>query len=757
MAAKKGFFDSIFKKFGSNVYDFTSYQECLDALQSPDPIQRVCGLEHISRLHVALVQDPNPFEVLMRNDDDLQVQEAAMNLLGEIGTEQCLFSLIEMLAFPDQWLRARAATVLSQMHDPRALQAIKEAYNGIKPEYQQSVRRAISSLEEALSKQSSAPKDPEHSDSSFTEDSSITFNTPGSGSLKNQPVPAFEFIDDDDSTQPQPFNTGAANQNFQQIQYNKPKPHSPSIYQNTYSERKSYGGAYGAYNDSEAIIREMLEHHLHMASSAEVNQSIAGAFYKSYAEKRDEAEKYLLKFLNDPALPVRLQVIQALITLNKPYYYLPQFKSLLNDPSPEICLMGIVAISGVEDAEIAEKILPLITSRHEKLQKFSQNYFLIHNTEEMAEIILKNIERGDEEFKMACAALLAKMNGDSTRNTLKKALQKQDLSDNIISAILEKLPPNYSDVVISSLPALILRKDEKLFNLTLRFLCNQNDILVKDYVLSMLSSQNNTVKGRSLSILGELKLKQHAKDVFALLNDSSDYVRLQAARAIGEMNAVEYSNTIFAAINNDKSNVNKMEYVKVILSLQGVKAVGPLVSLLSGAAEELKCTILESISRFEVEKIDTATVAKQLMPLLNSSDIRVFFYTVLILVKFGIREFPYDKQKMLQMLWSLAKEARNPAKIRRDSLFCIYTIAGEGSRSILKTIVQNDRDESVVIMAMQYLAELGGHDVMELLARHSANPSQAISSAAVQLANSLKSAQETEAAEHQPDESVPDA
>ena len=748
--AAKGFFASMFKK----SYDYAVFQDCVDALYDDDAIARVSALENLGRLHlqqITLVSDTAKLEELMRNDDNLQVQEAAITLLCEMGTPHCVDALMDMLAFPDQWLRVKAAIVLADIKDLRVLEALKEAYNGIKPDYQPSVKKAISKLEETLNNQPiqksnssntsgtqaifigeipEPPPAPAPENKGFGANSSISFDSSPSGDLKKeQPSVAMSYeLNKEES----PLFFG---DNFIAPEPPKPAKVSNDPYVRNYRDKKTSSTQSYSQSNSENVMREMLEHHLATASYSPADSSIAGALYKAYAEKREEAEHFISTFLNKPQLHLRLQAIQSLITLNKPEKYLEKFKQLLRDPSQEICFMAIVAVSSIEDEEIAETILPYITSSHEKLQRFSQNYFIIHSNDQISGIVFKSIENNqNEEYQIAAISLLVKMENDLIKGTLKKILQNSSLPDKIITVLLEKLPAKYSDVVIFSLRSLLGRKDELIFNLLLRFLNESTNGLIHDLMAFSLKDKNPLLRGRAILLLGELKAKEYVKEIYEMLIDPDTFVRLSVAKTLGKLQAQEYSNAIFKAIHADRSNVNKVEYMKVLFELQGTKAVAPLLPLLQSATDEFKYNILELISKNDLSNLNVAEMSKQLVPLLTTTDMRVFFYTVLTLAKMGMKEFPYDRQKLLQTVWNLAKDSRNPSNIRRDAVFCIYSIAGEAGRQSLKAILQNEKDESVIAVVLTYLAKLGGHDSLEIIKQYKSSPSPFLAATASKLA-----------------------
>lgn len=744
--AAKGFFASMFKK----SYDYAVFQDCVDAMHDAnDAMARVTALESLARLHLehmVLVQDTSKLEELMRNDDNLQVQEAAITLLGAMGTAHCIDALLDMLAFPDQWLRVKAAIVLSEIKEQRVLEALRDAYDGIKPEYQQSVKKAISKLEEALNalpEQSPLNSKPqaifigeEPEQKKFSSNSSISFDATASGA-SNKSKTSVSISYETNKEEPLFFGDGFIDSpSAQKQEPPKPQKAQSDPYVRSYRDKKTSHAQ--KYNDSEEVMREMLEHHLHVASGSPADPSISGALYKAYAEKREEAEHFITTFLHKPQMHLRLQALQSLITLNKPDKYLNNFKQLLRDSSPEICFMAIVAVSSIEEEDIAKDILPHITSSSEKLQRFAQNYFVIHSNVQIAEILINSLVKSQsEDYQIMAISLLIRMENEQIRGNLKKILQNNSLSDKIITVLLEKLPVKYNDVVIASLPSLILREDERIFSLFLRFLGDPEDLIISDAIAFYLKNENPLVRGRAIALMGELNIKEHTKEIFEMFTDSDDFIRLSAAKTLGKLQAKEYSNIIFKAIVSDKANANKFEYIKVLFELQGAKAAMPLLSLLHSATDEFKYSIMELISKHDLTALNVTEVAKQILPFLNTTDVRVFFYTVLILVKIGMKDFPYDKQKLLQTVWNLAKDPRNPANIRRDAVFCIYSIAGESGRQSLKAILTNEKDESVIAVVLTYLSQLGGHDSLEILKIYKNSPIPFLSASASKLLDEM--------------------
>lgn len=787
---KTPFFGNLFKKSSST--DISSFNDCLEAIRNDDPYKRIEALENVLHNYINQITDIEPFAEIMRNDDNMQAQKIAMNILGEINTEECIKAIAYMITSPDQYIRANAINMLTGMKNVRAYYSLKEIYKTVRPEIQQSLKRAIEKMEYDLDI-SQEPKEVE--DNPKTGEINIISGmldfpeTTGEKGPDTQSKLSYEILDDDDEPETAKntkniikalkekerassmLNYGLEDEkspsstlNIQQIKNIESTSKSSDTSKTNKStklekEEDSYERViYESptvrssknkkddddinlqsinykFNDDdfvtpsketrkeikqteeerEEMLSEMMEQQLRTASGSEVDKNILRAYIAAYTDKDQDAINYLCNESQSGKNALRLQSLQALISLNTPEKFLPIFISEMKEQAPNMAIRGLIPVMNIHNVKVAEAVFYLTDSSDERLRNMAINYFLSNNTSEIFEFLYKAITEGADREKILGAALLARLNINETRPYLKKILQNIETPDRVILSIFDRLSPKYSDVVIASLPSLMQREDDRIFTGTARFLSDTDDLIAEEFLLQNLQNKDVRMRGKSILLLAKIKSLRGEVYLQSMIADIADYTRLQTAKAICEYEKPQYYELIVLAMQAEKHLGNKIEFVKIASQIYGKQLTPTLISMLNSPQEpEMIFTLIESLGKIQQGEYanQVVTVLKQFQ---QHKDMRVVYYALIAQIRLGNFDFGSQRGNLLGMLWNLINDKRNPTKIRKESLECLYSAAKEESYGILLDTVKTDTDESVVITAINLLAQYGDEKSMNAI------------------------------------------
>lgn len=719
--SNKNMFDSFLKKLGMESFDFESLGECMNALSHQESSVRIAALESISRKHFKYISDISPIISVMHGDENLQAQEIAITILGDIGSEACMEALMEMLSFRDQWLRVRAALALSQFSNPRAYKAIVDSLGGIKSEYHSTISRAIAKQEAmfgSLRNRSGSLFLPESR--SETEARPLQAPTfPQSVEYHTSTEDAGSYTDDGrEGGEEQVYELDFSDP----LLNNRSSASPPPSHQFVNTGASLYESAMClTHKKNEKILfsssafHEFLAFQLSKASNeADADAGILALYHKAFTENDASSVKSLISLVWSEKEALRFQAIQALSGLPVEGAVADLFMELLSDPSPDICFRAIAALSCHSEKAVAEKMLSFVASPHEQLKKMAQQYFLIHGSLEMADLIVANFS-GRPGERPVLASLIARMDLDEVKTPLKRLLQDFSTEESVVTSILEKLPPRHRDVVIASLPVLLQRREESVFMLLVRFLSDPDDLIVREYLRSNMGSASEIFRGRCAYLLGLLKDEGASGAVAALLADEKEYVRLQAAKALRLLNASRYAHQLQQSLMGDPSTANRLEYVRIIDDLFGNKALTCFVNAMKSSPMEVRCLILELCSRRVWQPNESAVLEKIAQSFLGEKDMRLVFYSLVLLVKLGVRRFSADTAMLTGLLEHLLRDSRNPEKIRREALFCFHALSPSGALKLIKSIVKSDPDRAVRMQCLELMAGYPPAEVGDLL------------------------------------------
>ena len=794
--------------FGNNKKntntDISSFNDCLEALRSYDQYKRIEALENVLHNHISKIKDIEPFAEIMRNDDNMQAQKIAMTILGEINTEECIKAIAYMITSPDNYIRANAIKILTDMKNIRAYYALKEIYKTVRPEIQQSIKRNIEKMEADLDI-ATEPKDSD--DSPKTGEINIISGmldfpeSTGEKGPDTQSKLSYEILDDDDEPDTakntkniikalkekerassmlkyglEDETSPSSTLNMQEIKNiestskptetptrakstkNQPKEEdsyeriiyeSPTVKSSKNKQEKtddddlklqSVSYKFNAdddiaiannYSQSEVkqpkeevkqtpeerqkMLSEMMEQQLHTASGSDVDKIILNAYISAYTDNNPEAIKYLCNESQSGKNVNRLQSLQALISLNTPEKFLQIFIAEMKEQSPNIAIRGLIPVMSLHNVEVAEAVFNLTDNHDERLRNMAINYFMNNNTSEILEFIYKAITEGSDRKKILGAALLARLNINETRPYLKKLLQNIETPDQIILSIFDRLSPQYNDVIIASLPSLMQRDDDRIFTGTARFLADTDDLIAEEFLLQNLQNKDVRMRGKSILLLAKIKSLRGEVYLQSMIADINDYTRLQTAKAIFEYEKPKYYELIVLAMQAEKHLGNKIEFVKMSSQIYGKQLTPTLISMLNSPQEpEMIFALIESLGKIQQDEYtnQVVTVLKQFQ---QHKDMRVVYYALITQIRLGNFDFGSQRGNLLGMLWNLINDKRNPTKIRKESLECLYSAAKEERYGILIDTVKTDTDESVVITAINLLAQYSDEKSMNAI------------------------------------------
>jgi len=750
MARKSGLFDSLFKKMGLKPYDFDILEECTRALGDKDPETRIKALEAIAQK--SDLQDVSPVIRIMREDANFRVQEAAMNAIGDLNRREGANALIEMLGAQDQWLKVKAAMILGQMGITEALDSIREASVSVRGEYQSAIERVISKMEaqlevekaqKVLPLKSAQPDSPRtRPDSPLSklqaaaaslEQSTEILSHAGSGPDKSMPATRMKPSEKVSTYQlsasdAQQFETKWLEGRKQMISA-APDERTPQVApppllreeRETSPERISVG---------DDKLEENLRFQLARASSAAADDRIVHYYYMALTRGDNDAEMALCSYLKGESEIHRLQALQALTGLERKPHVIEALTDCLGNCSPRMCWRLIVALCSVEDVRVARKLLDFLNDSDGKIRKHSHNYFLVHNTPDMIEVLMKDYHSCSEPVRVERASLIARMDIDEIRPAVSMILQNPQEYEKVVLSILDKLPPRQESVIYASLPVLLRRKEEAIMEIIPRFLRDTRNLLLIEYLRQNLFSAIEVIRGRSAILLGHIEDKATVHSIAKLLHDQSEYVRIQAGRALLALNAREHHKMLYALVKKDPSLKNRLEFIKIIDQLYQEQALVPFLDLLGDQLTEVKCLVLDILARRNWSEEDKQSIINTAHPLLDDEDSRVVFYALVLMVKLGAKSHISDRKKLLTLLWTVIKEERNPSKIRREALYAMLTISRNDTREVLKSIVKNDSDDEMRMQSAYYLSTYDGKDVEDALMAASRSASKDVANAA---------------------------
>ena len=754
MARKKSVFESIFKRIGLSVYDFSDFDECMLALQDKDPENRIKAIEELVPKHH--MDDITPIINVMLKDKNFQVQEAAMNALGDLKREEAVEPLITMLRASDQWLRVKAAMILIQIGDTRALQPIIDAAREMKGEYRSTVERLIPKLEALKFQKAKFPEPPP-----------AAWKTPAGA-----PAPAAPPADAPAGAPPQaaepaakPFSRPAARSYEEPVEVparedreipaeapvRAPESEPELLTPSTPAEQEGSRRERAVRRDYEDFVQsrvkapapvqpapqedkleEKLRFQLSRASSSRADEKIVEYYYNALVHGDQSAEEALCSYLKGPTDSARLQALQALSEIERKPHIVNALLEILNECSDQMCWRVIVALCGVQDLRVAEKVLPYLGDVDKKIRKFAENYFLIYPHQEMIDVLLADYAVVSENTRIERASLIARMDSEDAKPALAQLLQDQNQPEKVILAILDKLPPRQEDVIVASLPALIKRKEETLVDSLPRRLRDKNNLLLMEYLRQNLTGGKYVIRGRAAFLLGHLKDVPSSMTIASLLEDSSEYVRLKAAKALFALKSRDYYNALCNALRAEPNLRNKLEYIQIIDQLHRDRVLELFIDLLQDSTPEVRYLLLEHLSKRAVDAQEKEKIINTVQVYLEDADIRVVFYTIVLLAKLGSRKFSVDRHKLLSVLWTIIRDERNPSKIRREALFSMLYLSKEDTREVLKSIVKKDSDDEIRIQSAYYLANFDGDDVIDSLEQASRSPKKNVASAAME-------------------------
>ena len=718
MAKKTGLFDSLFKKIGLKVYDFNDIEECLRALQDKAPEFRIQALESLAQKEG--LEDIAPLIKVMKEDQNFQVKEAAMNALGELRRPESVDPIMDMLSAPDQWLRVKAAMVLGQIGDLRALQAIKDAHQTVRGEYQATIERLISRME--IQQEAQREKESHRESSRETR----TMKVP----VREQPAGPSEVL-------------GTVQKEKEEPRVETKRLHASELVDAANRAGRSFDDLFRFKQDpgqtrqekqqrkiDEDKLEENLRFQLSRASSSAPDETMVRHYYRALKEGDGQAERALCDGLRESSETVRLQALQALMGLERKPYIVDEMLAALDTCSPKMCWRIIVALCGVEDQKIARKLLNFLDDPDEKIRKYANNYFLLYKGQEMVDVILRDFSQCEEPVKMTRAELVARMDSDEIKHVLFGLIQDPRQPERVIRSILDKLPPRQEDIVAYSLPILIRRKEESLIEAVPRFIKNINNLLLIEYLRQNLTSQSDLLRGRSALLLGHLMDSSSSAAIAKLLQDGSDYVRLKAAKSLLVLKVRDYQKQLYQIARKDSSLRNRLEVIQVIDSLYGDKAVELFLELLQEQSSETRCLLLDILSKRTWAEEEREKIISHVQFLFGDEDMRVLFYLILLLVKLNSRTFLVDRKKLLTVLWTVLKEGKNPSRIRKEALYALLYLSRDDAREILKDLLRNDGDDDVRTQAAFFLANFEGKDIEEALIQACRTQNQNLAKAA---------------------------
>ena len=149
--------------------------------------------------------------------------------------------------------------------------------------------------------------------------------------------------------------------------------------------------------------------------------------------------------------------------------------------------------------------------------------------------------------------------------------------------------------------------------------------------------------------------------------------------------------------------------------IYGKQLTPTLISMLNSPQEpEMIFALIESLGKIQQDEYtnQVVTVLKQFQ---QHKDMRVVYYALIAQIRLGNFDFGSQRGNLLGMLWNLINDKRNPTKIRKESLECLYSAAKEESYGILLDTVKTDTDESVVITAINLLAQYSDEKSMNAI------------------------------------------
>ncbi|GEM_PF-2402185 len=745
MAKKTGLFDSLFKKIGLKPYDYDVIEECIRALGDSDPETRIKALEALSLK--SELQDVSPIIRLMREDVNFRVQEAAMNAIGDLNCREGVNPLIEMLGAQDQWLKVKAAMILGQMGVVDALDSIRNASTSVRGEYQSAIERVISKMEAQceLEKAQKAvqlqpppqpvtPQAPPETPLSKLRAAAAAFDPPAAAfgpaeSIPDISIPTAKLPPPEIASIYQPpgrasiyqppardtskYETKWLESRKQDIR-SAPDERTPQVTPPPLrrEERETSPERLAVGDDK---LEENLRFQLARASSAAADDRIVHYFYRALTKGEHDAEMALCSYLKGETETYRLQALQALTGLERKSHITDALLESLGNCSPKMCWRLIVALCSEEDERIAQKLLTFLNDPDEKIRKHSHNYFLVHNTPEMVNVLMRNYISCDERTRIERASLIARMDIDEIRPAVSMILQDPLEYEKVVLSILDKLPPRQESVISSSLPVLLRRKEETVIEVVPRFLRDTRNLLLVEYLRQNLFSAIEIIRGRSAMLLGHLQDRATVHSIAKLLHDQSEYVRFQAGRALLALNAREHHKTMYALVKKDPSLKNRLEFIKIIDQLYQDQALVPFLDLLTDQVMEVKCLVLDCLAKRTWSEEDRQRIITAAHPLLEDEDSRVVFYALVLLVKLGGKSYIVDKKRLLTLLWTVIKEERNPSKLRREALYSMLTISRNDTREVLKSLVKNDSDQEMRMQSAYYLSTYDGKDVEDAL------------------------------------------
>ena len=160
---------------------------------------------------------------------------------------------------------------------------------------------------------------------------------------------------------------------------------------------------------------------------------------------------------------------------------------------------------------------------------------------------------------------------------------------------------------------------------------------------------------------------------------------------------------------------NKIEFVKMATRIYGKQITPTLISMLSTVQEpEMIFIIIESLGKINQEEY-TNQVVQILRQYQQHRDMRIVYYALIAQIRLGNFDFGNQRGNLLGMLWNLINDKRNPTKIRKESIECLYAAAKEESFGIILDIVKTDNDESLVITAMNLLSEYNNEKAVKAI------------------------------------------
>jgi HEAT repeat protein len=745
MAKKAGLFDSLFKKIGLKVYNFDDLEDCLRGLVDKEPEYRIKALEAIGTRRK--LEDITPIIRVMREDENFQVQEAAMNVLGELMNHDAVDPLLEMLKAPDHWLRVKASMILGQLGDLTTLQAIKEAHGSVKGEYQATIERVIQKMEtrkevseEIGAAEEKSPIEPQKPPELKAPEFKIPeFKGPDKAPLPFAPIRPDQYKENallrelgrrDETPVPMPQPEPEPPQPVRPEKVPPMKPAPPVKTASPVRPAPPMKPDKAQMRAEEDKLLENLRFQLSRASASQADDQMVELYHRALTRADFEAEKALCASLKAPAESTKLQALQALIGLDRKPYIVASLLGVLDECSREMCWRIIVALCGVEDLNIAKRLSPFIDYQDEKIRKHAHNYFLIYRNRDMVDLLLEDFASLDERTKVVRASLIARMDADDITPSLAKLLQDPKQPEKVVLSILDKLPPRQEDVVIWSLPVLIRRKEESIIDAVQRFMKDSNNLLVTEYLRQNLFNNGELMRGRSALLLGQLKDLFSTPAIAKLLNDPSAYVRLKAGRSILTLGVKDYHKIFFTIVRKDPNLRNRLEFIQMIDQLYQEEALDVFLHMLEDSQSEIRCLVLDLLSRRTWSEKDREKIIDRAQPHLEDPDLRIVFYVIVLLVKLSSRTFSIEKKRLLSVLWTIIKEERNPAKIRKEALFSMLYLSKEDTREVLKNMVRNDNDEEMRVQAAVYMGGYEGKDVEDALIHACRSPNKNLAKAA---------------------------